>query len=113
MLPTGLPTDPEFSPTVDHPLTTPSSWSELMLAEPGRSRTPGEPDGERVDSSDSQLETPVVSAPILVLLPPFDLAHPDHHPSFYYEYTTMVLFLFFNNKTKVFKTSPYKQMWTN
>jgi hypothetical protein len=45
---------------VDHQLTTLSYWSELMQVEPGRSRTLGEPDGERVDSLDLLLETPVV-----------------------------------------------------
>lgn len=60
MPPTGQDTSQEFSATVPPDLTTVSFWSELQI-NTGKSRTLGEPHGEKVDSSDSAEETPAVS----------------------------------------------------
>jgi len=61
MLPTGSDTPQEFSTTAAETLTMPSS--SLVLPQPtSRSRTPGEPHGERKVSSDWLLEIPAVFA---------------------------------------------------
>lgn len=62
MLPTGVPTDQVSSITALPALTMQSFLSELALMDHGRSRTPGEPDGERLDTLDLPKETLVVSA---------------------------------------------------
>ena len=61
MPPTGHPTRVEFSTTAKLPLTTESPSSELAMVA-GLSKTPGDPAGERRDSSDLQLETLAESA---------------------------------------------------
>jgi hypothetical protein len=68
MPPTGLPTDQECSTTALPQSTMPSSLSVLSV-ETGRSRTPGELDGERMDTSDLPQDQPAVSANIPVLFP--------------------------------------------
>lgn len=57
---TGQPTKEEFSTIVLPDLTTESFWSEFQM-KPGKLKTHGEPHGEKVDSSESLEETPVVS----------------------------------------------------
>ena len=70
MPPTGAATDPDPSATAPPESTTPSSWSVLWV-ETGRSRTPGEPAGESLDSSDWPTAdlTLVVCAPMPVSCP--------------------------------------------
>jgi hypothetical protein len=58
---TGALTDQEFSTTVNQALTTLSFWS-VLLVEPGKSRTPGELDGESQDTLDLPVETHAVFA---------------------------------------------------
>lgn len=52
MLQTGQTITQVSSTTVEAALTTPSSWSELMLQVSGKSRTHGEPHGVKEDTSD-------------------------------------------------------------
>lgn len=61
MPPTGLHTKQESSTTVQPDLTTESFWSESQI-NTGKSRTHGDQDGDKADSSISLEETPVVSA---------------------------------------------------
>jgi hypothetical protein len=65
MLLTGLLTEVEYSPTVLPALTTLSFWS-VLSEDHGRSRTPGELDGESLDLLDLEEETPVEFVPMLV-----------------------------------------------
>ena len=70
MLQTGAHIDQEPSATADPASTMPSFSSELSV-ETGRSRTPGEHHGERVDTSDLPTldQAPVESAPLPVSFP--------------------------------------------
>gem|GEM_PF-4938510 len=61
---TGHHTNQVFSTTVKLPLTTVFFWSVLHLIH-GKSRTLGEPHGEKVDTLDLPEETPVVSVTLL------------------------------------------------
>jgi hypothetical protein len=70
----GNTTNQEFSATAELLLITVSSLSDTIQP-PGPSKTPGEPDGEKKDTSSLKLETPAV-------LPtqPHTLLQPnDHH----------------------------------
>ena len=65
MLPTGVLTSLESSITARPALTTQYCWL-VSSVDPGKSRTLGELDGERLDTSDLLEETLAVSAPTLV-----------------------------------------------
>ena len=77
MLPTGHPTEVEFSITARLPLTT-VSYSSESLINTGGSRTHGEPHGERTDSSDLPEEIPAVSV-TLPHIPPNDFFNHIHY----------------------------------
>lgn len=64
MLATGVPTDLVSSAAVEPQSTTLSCWSVSSVV-PGKSRTPGELDGERQVTSDLLEVTLVVSVPTL------------------------------------------------
>ena len=64
MLPTGAPTELVSSIAAEPLSTTPSCWS-VSSVDPGKSRTLGELDGERLDTSDLLEVTLAVSAPTL------------------------------------------------
>ena len=67
----GAATDPESSTPVEPASTMQFFWSELLV-ETGKSRTLGEQDGEKQDTSDLPLETLVEFAQMVESLSVFD-----------------------------------------